>query len=268
MDKPLTENFIEVKELRKYFPIRAGLLKSKAVVQAVDNVSFTIPKQSTFGVVGESGSGKTTLGRTMLRLIEPTAGSIHYEGTNVTTLDRQDLLKFRRKMQIIPQDPYNSLHPRKLVKSIIGEGLKIHFNLSQTEISERVKEILGQVGLQEEAMYRYPHEFSGGQRQRISVARSLVLRPEFLVLDEPTSALDVSVQAVILKLIKHLKTSFALTYLFITHDLAVIDHIADHVAVMYLAQLVEVGTKSDIFSAPAHPLHPPAAQFDPPPGSQ
>jgi oligopeptide/dipeptide ABC transporter ATP-binding protein len=188
-----------------------------------------------------------------LRLIEPTAGQIVYEGTDVTSLKHKEMLAFRRKMQLVPQDPYNSLHPRKLVKSIIGEGLTIHSSLHSTEIYEEVKEILQKVGLEEEHMFRYPHEFSGGQRQRISVARALVLKPEFIVLDEPTSALDVSVQAVILKLLKDLRNEFDLTYVFITHDLAVIDYMADHVAVMYLGQIMEVGSKADIFERCAFP---------------
>ncbi len=248
-----TKSLIHIEHLKKYFPVKRGLFSSAKYVKAVDDVSFDIPVNSTFGVVGESGSGKTTLGRTILRLIEPTSGTIRYMSTDITSLNGEELRIFRRKMQIVSQDPYNSLHPRKLVKSIIGEGLKIHFHLSSEEIYERVKDILEQVGLREEHMFRYPHEFSGGQRQRIAVARALVLKPEFLVLDEPTSALDVSVQAIILKMLKDLKRDFSLTYLFITHDLAVIDYMADYVTVMYLGQIMELGTKDDIFSRPAHP---------------
>jgi peptide/nickel transport system ATP-binding protein len=248
-----TTPFIQIEHLKQYFPIKHGFFRSDTYVKAVDDVTFTIPKNTTFGVVGESGSGKTTLARTLLRLIEPTSGTIRYLSTDLTSLNSKKLLAFRRKMQIVSQDPYNSLHPRKLVKNIIGEGLKIHFHSPSDIIYEKVKHILEQVGLNEEHMFRYPHEFSGGQRQRIAVARALVLQPEFLVLDEPTSALDVSVQAVILKMIKDLKRDFELTYLFITHDLAVIDYIADHVAVMYLGQLMEVGTKEKLFLSPAHP---------------
>lgn len=244
---------LRIEGLKQYFPVKQGLFASGKFVKAIDDVSFDIPAGSTFGVVGESGSGKTTLGRTLLRLIEPTAGSIRFQGTDLCTLNRQELLVFRRKMQMVSQDPYNSLHPRKLVKNIIGEGLKIHFNLPPDEIQVQVKEILEKVGLKEEHMYRYPHEFSGGQRQRISVARSLILKPEFLVLDEPTSALDVSVQAVILKMIQDLKRDCNLTYLFITHSLSVIDYIADYVAVMYLGKIMEIGPKKAIFSAPAFP---------------
>jgi len=244
---------IETRGLKQYFPVKHGVFSGDTFVRAVDDVSLDIRKNSTFGVVGESGSGKTTLGRTILRLIEPTGGTIRYLSQDITRLKGKEFFEYRRKMQIVSQDPYNSLHPRKLIKNIIGEGLKIHYRYSSEKIYERVKSILEQVGLREESMFRYPHEFSGGQRQRISVARSLVLQPEFLVLDEPTSALDVSVQAVILKMLKDLKREFSLTYLFITHDLAVIDYIADFVAVMYLGQIMEVGTKKQLFSAPGHP---------------
>ena len=244
---------IRIESLKQYFPIKHGFFASDSYVKAVDDVSFDIPRNSTFGVVGESGSGKTTLARSVLRLIEPTSGNVRFQSTDITTLSSKELLAFRRKIQIVSQDPYNSLHPRKLIKSIVGEGLKIHFRDSSNTIYEKVKHILQQVGLNEEHMFRYPHEFSGGQRQRIAVARALVLQPEFLILDEPTSALDVSVQAVILKMLKDLKRDFSLTYLFITHDLAVIDYIATHVTVMYLGQLMEVGTKTDLFETPAHP---------------
>ena len=247
------KNLISIEHLKKYFAIKQGLFSSARYVKAVDDITFDIPKNSVFGIVGESGSGKTTIGRTILRLIEPISGVIRYLSTDITSLNKRELRIFRRKMQIVSQDPYNSLHPRKLVKNIIGEGLQIHFKLSSEEIYQRVKDILEQVGLREEAMFRYPHEFSGGQRQRISVARALVLKPEFLVLDEPTSALDVSVQAVILKMFKDLKREFSLTYLFITHDLAVIDYMADYMAVMYLGQIMEIGSKNDIFSSPLHP---------------
>ena len=246
-------DFIQIEHLKQYFPIKRGFFASNLYVKAIDDVSLKIPRNSTFGVVGESGSGKTTLARTLLRLIEPTAGTIRYQHTDLTALNSKQLLVFRRKMQIVQQDPYNSLHPRKLIKNIIGEGLKIHFHDASDVIYSKVKAILEDVGLREEHMFRYPHEFSGGQRQRIAVARALVLRPEFLILDEPTSALDVSVQAVILKMLKDLKQEFLLTYMFITHDLAIIDYMADHVAVMYLGELVEVGAKKDLFGNPAHP---------------
>lgn len=249
MDEPL----IEVQNLKKYFPMRKGIFSKNQYVHAVDNVSFEIPRQKIFSVVGESGSGKTTLGRTILRLTEPTSGQITYNGENIMALSQKDMIKFRKKMQIVFQDPYNSLHPRKLVKDIIGEGLVIHEKISSNEISDKVKEILKRVGLNEDHMFRYPHEFSGGQRQRIAMARALVLNPEFIVLDEPTSALDVSVQANILDLLMELKSTFSLTYLFITHNLAVVDYISDFVAVMYLGQIVEIGEKADIFNFPLHP---------------
>ncbi len=245
--------FIRIEHLKQYFPIKRGLFASNLYVKAIDDVSLDIPRNSTFGVVGESGSGKTTLARTLLRLIEPTDGTIRYQDTDLTALDSKQLLVFRRKMQIVQQDPYNSLHPRKLIKNIIGEGLKIHFHDASDVIYNKVKAILEEVGLREEHLFRYPHEFSGGQRQRIAVARALVLHPEFLILDEPTSALDVSVQAVILKMLKNLKQQFSLTYMFITHDLAIIDYMADYVAVMYLGQLMEVGMKKDLFKSPGHP---------------
>jgi oligopeptide/dipeptide ABC transporter ATP-binding protein len=244
---------IEVSGLNMHFPVKAGPFTEAKLVRAIDNVSLEIPKKSVFGLVGESGSGKTTMGRCILRLLQPTAGEVRYEGTDVLSLSHKDMLTYRRKMQLVPQDPYNSLHPRKLVKGIIGEGLTIHTDMHSTEIYEEVKQILQKVGLKEEHMFRYPHEFSGGQRQRISVARALVLKPEFIVLDEPTSALDVSVQAVILKLLRDLRDEFDLTYVFITHDLAVIDYMADYVAVMYLGQIMEVGSKADIFERPAYP---------------
>ena len=246
-------NLIEVKNLKKYFPIRKTPFSKPIYVKAVNDVTLNIPKGSIFAVVGESGSGKTTLGRTILKLLDPTSGKIFFSGQDITDLKPKEMRAIRRKMQIVPQDPYNSLHPRKLVKDIVGEGLKIHFKMKSNEIYERVREILGYVGLREEHMFRYPHEFSGGQRQRIAIARALVLKPEFIVLDEPTSALDVSVQARVLKLLKDLKKEFSLTYLFITHDLAVVDYMADKCAVMYLGKVVEIGSKDDIFYRTSHP---------------
>lgn len=244
---------IKVEGLKKYFEVRKSLLSRPIYVRAVDNVSFEIEKGSIFAVVGESGSGKSTLGRTVIKLIELTSGKILYDGCDITKLDKKDFLEYRRRMQIVQQDPYNSLHPRKLVKDVIGEGLKIHFKMRSDEIYCRIKEILEMVGMREEHMFRYPHEFSGGQRQRIAIARALVLKPEFLVLDEPTSALDVSVQARVLTLLKDLREKFNLTYMFITHNLAVVDHMATHVSVMYLGKIMEIGSKEDIFERAAHP---------------
>ncbi|MEN3007480.1 oligopeptide/dipeptide ABC transporter ATP-binding protein [Pseudothermotoga sp.] len=244
---------IRIENLKKYFEVRKSLLSKPIYVRAVDDVSFEIEKGSIFAVVGESGSGKSTLGRTVIKLIEPTSGRILYDGCDITKLSKKDFLEYRRRMQIVQQDPYNSLHPRKLVKDIIGEGLKIHFKMRSDEIYYRIKEILEMVGMREEHMFRYPHEFSGGQRQRIAIARALVLKPEFLVLDEPTSALDVSVQARVLTLLKELREKFNLTYMFITHNLAVVDHMATHVSVMYLGKIMEIGSKEDIFERASHP---------------
>ncbi|BBJ28445.1 oligopeptide transport ATP-binding protein OppF [Athalassotoga saccharophila] len=244
---------IEIQNLKKYFPLKRGIFSKGQYVHAVDDVSVQIPSRKIFSIVGESGSGKTTFGRTILRLIEPTSGKIIYKGQDIMNLSQKEMITFRKKMQIVFQDPYNSLHPRRLVKDIIGEGLYIHEKISSNEILERVKAILKKVGLNEDHMFRYPHEFSGGQRQRIAMARALILNPEFIVLDEPTSALDVSVQATILDLLIDLKNTFSLTYLFITHNLAVVDYISDFVAVMYLGQIVEIGSKDDIFTLPSHP---------------
>jgi len=247
------EVLVDVKNLKKYFEIRKSLFARPVYVKAVDDVSFQIQRGSIFAVVGESGSGKSTLGRTILKLIEPTSGKLVYDGKDITNLSGKEMLQYRRQMQIVQQDPYNSLHPRKLVKDIVGEGLKIHLKMKPDEVYTHIKEILELVGLREEHMFRYPHEFSGGQRQRIAIARALVLKPKFVVLDEPTSALDVSVQARALALLRDLREKFSLTYLFITHNLAVVDYMATHVAVMYLGKVMEIGTKDDIFLRASHP---------------
>jgi len=243
-----------ITNLKKHFLLKQNLFAKNKIVKAVDDVNLEIPRESIYAIVGESGSGKTTLGRTILRLIPPTAGSVKIEGKDVLTLDKKEFMPYRRKMQIVFQDPYNSLHPRKLVKTVIGEGLKIHFKgISGMEIRDKIREVLVQVGLREEHMFRYPHEFSGGQRQRIAFARAIVLEPEFIVLDEPTSALDVSVQAMVLKMLQEARAQNALTYLFITHNLSIVDYFANHLAVMYLGRVVEAGSKAEIFDHPAHP---------------
>lgn len=245
---------LEVQDLRKYFPVRGGvLMRVIDWVRAVDGVSLRVVEGETFGLVGESGSGKTTFGRTVMRLIEPTSGRILFDGRDVTSLRGKELLQLRREMQIVFQDPYKALHPKKRVKDIVGEPLVIHEGLSNAEVRERVSEILKLVGLNPEHLDRYPHEFSGGQRQRIVIARALVLRPRFLVLDEPTSALDVSVQAKILNLLSELKEKFRLTYLLITHNMAVVNHFSDRVGVMYLGKLVEVAPTHELFGNSAHP---------------
>src|SRR6056297_396734 len=250
----MSENLLEIKNLEKHFKLKKSIFSKTKVVRAVDNISFNVPKGCTFAVVGESGSGKTTLGRTLLKLIEPTGGKVLLNDVDIFALSNKDFMEYRRRMQIVFQDPYNSLHPKKLVKTIIGEGMKIHFKgIGEEEIRNRIKAVLEQVGLREEHMFRYPHEFSGGQRQRIAFARAIVLNPEFIVLDEPTSALDVSVQAMVLKMLKETKRDENLTYLFITHDLSVVDYLADYVAVLYLGQIVDKGKKDDVFTNPAHP---------------
>ena len=249
----MAETLIKIKNLKTYFPVKKSIFSKKRFVRAVDDVNMDVPTGSTFAVVGESSSGKTTLARTVLRLIEPTSGEIEFEGKDILGLKGKDLLEVRRNMQIVFQDPYNSLHPRKLIKNIIGEGMKIHFKITDIEIRDRIAAVLKEVGLIDDHMYRYAHEFSGGQRQRIAFARAMVLKPKFIVLDEPTSALDVSVQAMVLKMMKEIKVQENLTYMFITHNLSLVDYIADRVAVMYVGEVVEMGDKSTIFKHPSHP---------------
>ena len=254
MSLPSKDLIVEAEDLKKYFPVRGGIFQKVVdYVKAVDGVSLGIKRNETVGLVGETGCGKTTLGRTILRLIEPTAGKIYFDGMDITSLDRKEMQKMRQRMQIVFQDPYSSLHPRKTVKEIVGEPLKIHFSLKDEEIKERVLEALHAVGMSEEHTYRYPHEFSGGQRQRVAIARALILRPKFLVLDEPTSALDVSVQAKVLKLLIDLQKVFNLTYLFISHNVSVVEYVSDRVAVMYLGKIVEIASREDIFRNPLHP---------------
>jgi oligopeptide/dipeptide ABC transporter ATP-binding protein len=245
---------LEVRDLKKYFPVGEGILGLGAeVVRAVDGVTFSIKRGETFGLVGESGCGKTTVGRCVLRLIEPTAGEVSFEGEDVLKLGRGDLRRRRRDMQIIFQDPFASLDPRMRVGEIVGEPLAIHGIGSRSERRARVAELLGEVGLAPDAASRYPHEFSGGQRQRIGIARALALNPKLIVADEPVSALDVSVQAQIVNLLQDLQRQHGLTYLFISHGLAVVEYISARVGVMYLGRLVEVAPSREIYSNAMHP---------------
>jgi peptide/nickel transport system ATP-binding protein/oligopeptide transport system ATP-binding protein len=248
------KRLIEVKNLVKYFPVRGGLMQRVvAWVQAVDDVSFFVKEGETLGLVGESGCGKTTVGRTMLRLTEPTGGQVLYDGTNIFSLHGSDLKKMRRNMQIIFQDPYASLDPRMPIGESIAEGLKIHNIGTPRERFELVIENLRKVGLEDYHSRRYPHEFSGGQRQRIGIARALALQPKFIICDEPVSALDVSIQSQVLNILNDLQKEFGLTYLFIAHNLSVVEHISHRVAVMYLGKMVEMTTREELFRNPLHP---------------
>lgn len=248
------DNILEVNALKKYFPIKDGLLKrTVGYVKAVDGVTFNIKRGLTMGLVGESGCGKTTTGRTILRLNDKTSGQVLFNGQEVHDMDKKTLRDLRTKMQIIFQDPYSSLSPRMPVSEIIGEAVREHNIVSKDEFDDYVEQIMVNCGLMPYHKDRYPHEFSGGQRQRICIARALALNPEFVVCDEPVSALDVSIQAQIINLLQDLQDKFHLTYLFISHDLSVVEHISDTIGVMYLGNLVEYGSKKDIFSNPSHP---------------
>ena len=247
MHQPL----LEVKGLKEYFDINMGFFRTKPL-KAVDDVSFTINKGETLGLVGESGCGKTTVGRTILQLYKPTAGEIIYDGKPVKT--KADLQKFRTKATMVFQDPYSSLNPRMTVSDIVGEPLDVHhLYSSKKEREERILQLLGYVGLNSEHASRYAHEFSGGQRQRIGIARALAVNPEFIVCDEPVSALDVSIQAQILNLMRELQRKYQLTYIFISHNLSVVKHICDRIAVMYLGNIVEIAPKKELFDNPLHP---------------
>ncbi len=249
------ENLLEVTNLVKYFPIKSGLLIDRQVgaVQAVDDVTFSVREGETLGLVGESGCGKSTLCRTVVKLLEPTSGSIRFEGTEIAELNRRDLRPLRREMQMIFQDPYASLNPRKRVGQIVGDPLKLHGLASGNQLRREVQELLERVGLSAEHYNRFPHEFSGGQRQRIGIARALALRPKLVIADEPVSALDVSIQAQIINLLDDLQDEFKLTYVFVAHDLGVVRHVADRVAVMYLGKIVELGPADEVYENPIHP---------------
>jgi oligopeptide/dipeptide ABC transporter ATP-binding protein len=250
----MEETIVNATNLKKYFPLKEGIFSStKDYIKAVDNVDIQIRKGETFGLVGESGCGKTTLGRILIHLIPPTEGTLVFMGSTLTDISKSELRKCRPHMQIVFQDPSSSLNPRMTVKAILGEPLKINKRFKGEALTAKVLELLKTVGLDEQHMYRYPHEFSGGQKQRIGVARALALNPDFIVLDEPTSSLDVSVQAQILNLFKDLQEKFQLTYLFITHDLSVIKYVSDRVAVMYAGKIVECAPTKDLFWEPLHP---------------
>jgi oligopeptide/dipeptide ABC transporter ATP-binding protein len=253
----MSENLVEVSHLKQYFPIKDGVLIDREVarVHAVDDVSISIRPGETFGLVGESGCGKSTLSRTILRLLEPTAGTVTFDGQDISKLSRRQMRPLRREMQMIFQDPYASLNPRKRIGQIVGDPMKLHGNVDggRDALKKRVQELLDRVGLNPEHYNRFPHEFSGGQRQRIGVARALALEPRLIVADEPVSALDVSIQAQIINLLDDLQKDFGLTYLFVAHDLGVVRHVSDRVGVMYLGKIVEVSSAVDLYDQPIHP---------------
>ena len=244
---------IEVKNLSKYFSVKDFWGREKSVTKAVDNVSFDILKGETFGLVGESGCGKSTLGRTIIRMYEPTSGEVFYDGKEISHIKGRELTEFHKKMQIIFQDPYSSLDPNLSVKEIIAEPIKVFEDLSPAELDERIAELLKSVGLKADDMYKYSYEFSGGQRQRVGIARALSVNPQFILCDEPISALDVSIQAQVVNVLEELQERLGLTYLFVAHDLNMVHHISDKIAVMYLGTIVEIGDSDEIYFNPKHP---------------
>ena len=250
-----SKTLLEVRDLKMYFPLTQGLIRQRVVgyVRAVDGVSFSIERGQTLGLVGESGSGKTTIGRTIVRLYKPTAGQILFGDKDLATLESEELRQMRQRVQMIFQDPFASLNPRYTIGSLISEPMHIYKVASNAEIHDRTVELLRVVGLRPEYIDRYPHEFSGGQRQRIAVARALSINPECIIADEPVSALDVSVRAQVLNLLQRLQHQFNLTYLFVSHDLGVVRHVADRIAVMYLGKIVELSDRDELYAAPKHP---------------
>lgn len=250
----MSDAVLKVENLKVHFPVKGGLFTKKQVVKAVDGVSFEIYPKETFGLVGESGCGKSTTGRAIVKLYEPTSGTVYYHGEDVTKIKGSHLAEFRRNVQMIFQDPYASLNPRMTVGEIIREPMDIHhiFNTKE-EREQRVRELLDIVGLKPDHIRRYPHEFSGGQRQRIGIARTLALNPKFIVCDEPISALDVSIQAQVINLLEHIQKEMGISYLFIAHDLSMVKHISDRIGVMYLGNLVEIGDSDDVYHRPLHP---------------
>ncbi len=254
MSRSLPDHILEVRDLKKYFPIKAGVMKkTTGHVKAVDDISFFLRAGETLGLVGESGCGKSTVGRCLMKLYDITGGSILFRGRDITAFNRRELIDFRKKIQMIFQDPYASLNPRMRIRNIIGEAIRVHGLAERGEWQDRVAALLHDVGLRTSHMARYPHEFSGGQRQRIGIARALAMNPTLIVADEPVSALDVSIQAQIINLLDRLKEKFDLSYLVIAHDLAVVEHISDRVVVMYLGHIMETATDRDLYTRPAHP---------------